>query len=69
MTDMATDFNRYDVVQKTAPPAGTTGRSAVSLSSFGGEGQGEEASVLRQPVRHIGSPTGWKVARPQYHQW
>ena len=69
MTDMATDFNRYDVVQKTAPPAGTTGRSAVSLSYFGGEGQGEEAFVLSQPVRHICSLTGWKVAKPQYHQW
>ena len=28
-----------------------TGRGAVSLSSFGGEGQGEEVVVLRQHAR------------------
>jgi hypothetical protein len=31
--------------------SGFTGRGAVSLSSFGGEGQGEEAVVLNQPAR------------------
>ena len=38
MTEMAAEFNHYDAVRKTAPPAGTTGRSTASLSSFGGEG-------------------------------
>ena len=39
-----------------------TGRGAVSLSSFGGEGQGEEAVVLHQHARSIGAATLWKVS-------
>ena len=39
------------------------GHGNISRSSFGGEGQGEEAVVLRQHARHIGGEaTGWNVA-------
>ena len=39
-----------------------TGCDAVSLSSFGREGQGEEVVVLRQHARYIGAETRWNVA-------
>jgi hypothetical protein len=39
-----------------------TDRGAVSLSSFGGEGQGEEVVVLSQHARYIGAATCWNVA-------
>jgi hypothetical protein len=39
-----------------------TGRDAVSLSFFGGEGQGEEVVVFRQHARQLGAATRWKVA-------
>jgi hypothetical protein len=39
-----------------------TGRGAISLSYFGGEGQGEEVVVLRQHARSIGAATRWNVA-------
>src|ERR1035437_7481431 len=38
-----------------------TGRGSVSLSSFGGEGQGEEVAVLSQHARYIGAATRWNV--------
>src|ERR1035437_4696308 len=38
------------------------GCGAVSLSSFGGEGQGEEAVVLREQARYIGAATRWNAA-------
>jgi hypothetical protein len=37
-------------------------RGVVSLSSFGGEGQGEEVVVLNQHARSIGAATRWSVA-------
>jgi hypothetical protein len=37
-------------------------RGAVSLSSFGGEGQGEEANVLGYHARSIVAATRWSVA-------
>ena len=37
-------------------------RWAISLSSFGGEGQGQEVVVLSQHARCIGAATRWKVA-------
>jgi hypothetical protein len=37
-------------------------RGVVSLSSFGGEGQGEEVVVLSQHARSIGAATPWNVA-------
>jgi hypothetical protein len=39
-----------------------TGRGTVSLSSFGGEGQGEEVVVLSQHARDMGAATRWKAA-------
>jgi len=39
-----------------------TGRGVISLSSFGGEGQGEEVVVLSQHARDIGAAIRWKVA-------
>jgi hypothetical protein len=36
-----------------------TGPSAVSLSSFGGEGEGEEVVVLGQPATYMVSATYW----------
>ena len=39
-----------------------TGRCAGSLSSFGGEGQGEEAVVLSQHVKYLSAATRWNVA-------
>jgi hypothetical protein len=39
-----------------------TGRGAVSLSSFGGEGQGEEVVVLSQHARFIGAATRKNIA-------
>jgi hypothetical protein len=38
-----------------------TGRGAISLSSSGGEGQGEEVLVLRQRARSIGAAARWHV--------
>jgi hypothetical protein len=38
-----------------------TGRGAVSLSSSGGEGQGEEVVVLSQHARYMGEATCWNV--------
>jgi hypothetical protein len=35
------------------------GRGAVSLSSFGGEGQGEEVVVLSQHAGYLGAATRW----------
>jgi hypothetical protein len=42
--------------------SGLTDRGAVSLSSFGGEGQGEEVVVLSQHARYLGAATRWKAA-------
>jgi hypothetical protein len=39
-----------------------TDEAVVSLSSAGGEGQGEEAVVLSPPVRYIGGAICWDVA-------
>jgi hypothetical protein len=39
-----------------------TGRSAVSLSSFGGEGQGEEVVVFNRHARDMVAATRWNVA-------
>ena len=39
-----------------------TGRGAVSLSSFGGEGQGEEVVVLCKLSRYVGAATRWNIA-------
>jgi hypothetical protein len=38
-----------------------TGGGAVSLSSFGGEGQGEEAVFLNQRARYITAAPRWKA--------
>ena len=38
------------------------GRGAVSLSSLGGEGQGEEAVVFSRHARDVGAATRWNVA-------
>src|ERR1035437_9366100 len=38
-----------------------TGRGAASLSSFGGEGQGEEA-VFHQPAKAIATAASWHAA-------
>src|ERR1039458_10282116 len=40
-----------------------TCRDAVSLSSFRGEGQGEEVVVLSRQARHIRAAMRWKFAR------
>ena len=37
-------------------------RAPHLLSSFGGEGQGEEVVVLSQPARYIGAATHWNVS-------
>ena len=44
-------------------PALFAGRKAVSLSSFGGEGQGEEAVALDIPARWAGDGPRWKRSR------
>jgi len=38
-----------------------TGRGAASLSSFGGEGQGEEAIVLNHRVKYLEAASFWSV--------
>ena len=38
-----------------------TGSGTVSLSSFGGEGQGEEVVVFSQHARYIDETTHWKA--------
>jgi len=38
-----------------------TGRGAASLSSFGGEGQGEEAVVLNHRVKYLEAASSWSV--------
>jgi hypothetical protein len=39
-----------------------TGFGTASLSSFGGEGQGEEVVVPNQHAGHIDAATHWKVS-------
>jgi hypothetical protein len=39
-----------------------TGRGTVPLSSFGGEGKGEEAVALRQHAKSKVAATRWKVS-------
>ena len=41
---------------------------AVSLSSFGGEGQGEEVVVLSQHARYIDAATRWMVPTNHSHE-
>jgi hypothetical protein len=45
-----------------------TGCGAVSLSSFGGEGQGEEVVVLSQHAGYIGAAVPWNVATNRWHR-